>query len=146
MTVVNIDMFDIHVQTRETLLSDHHKDAYGFRPSLRRYPKWITIRELDAEHERLDKIMTENDERQKFREAVALELYVSYLEEVQRNHGVSEADTIRWDMQSEGYEHHHQQSLEHFFWKKGLSFEQIDKWTKKTMELLGLPKWSDEWL
>lgn len=46
----------IHVS--DTLLSDHSKEAYGCR--YRGYKEWWTQAELDAEHDRLAKICSDN--------------------------------------------------------------------------------------
>jgi len=137
-------MFDIHYRVSDTCLPEYHKDAYHYYHA-DVYPEWMTASEIEAEYARAEKKIIREMEEEADMEVEALIEWELRLEGLQKQFGISEADAIRWDMQAEDYVHVHQQGLEHYFWKKGLSVKEIHYWTKHTMDLLDLPVWSEEW-
>ncbi|CAB4140867.1 hypothetical protein UFOVP395_202 [uncultured Caudovirales phage] len=86
----------------ESLVSDLHKDAYGFRPDSQYWSKWssMTATEKQAEFDRLMQAAREEDD---FQAKLEHEAYLSWsvdITELMAEHNISEARAIIWDMQN----------------------------------------------
>jgi len=105
----------------ESLVSDLHKDAYGFRPGTQYWTDWsfMTAAEKQTEFERLMQAAREEDDRQAKREHEAYLAWSVDITELMAQHDISEARAIIWDMQNyvSGIE-----DLSLYCYKRGLSW------------------------
>lgn len=104
----------------ESLVSDLHKDAYGFRPGTQYWTDWsfMTAAEKQTEFERLMQAAREEDERREKREQEVYLAWSADITELMAEHNISEAYAIIWDMQK--YVHEFDVGL--YCYKRGLSW------------------------
>jgi len=102
------------------LISDLSKDATGGRLRF----DWAAM--SDEELQGWWDYLTDEAERTGALEAehnaAALVEYETRLNAMVKDHGISKADAIRWDMQAEGVTENHEQEFEHYLYKLGLGF------------------------
>jgi hypothetical protein len=114
----------------ETYIWDCYKDVHGIRP------RWINFSEMStAEMEKmaddLAKEAKESIEREEQEQALAKEKFDSHILGLITEYNVDEKTAVRWDMQAENVNVSDAQDVEHYFWKKGLSFKDINFYTAK---------------
>jgi len=126
-------MADNLIHIFDTLLSDFHKDAFGFRPR-GHYKDWWTQEELDAEYDRLDLICQANQEAEYIRFEHEQVRFEELIQET-INYGAGDRKTaIRWLIQGEGLNIDYKQDVEYFFWMQGLGFEYADAYKSEIAE------------
>lgn len=113
----------------ESLISDLHKDAYGFRPNSQYWTDWsfMTAAEKQQEWDHLLERAREEDDRRESQELRSYELWSADIRALMTEHNISEARAIIWDMQSyvSGID-----DLSMYCYKRGLTFStemEIDK-------------------
>ena len=86
----------------ESLISDLHKDAYGFRPNSQYWTDWsfMTAAERQQEWDHLLEKAREEDDRRESQELRSYELWCVDITELMAQHNISEARAIIWDMQN----------------------------------------------
>lgn len=114
----------------ETYIWDCYKDVHGIRP------RWINFSEMStAEMQKmaddLAKEVKESIEREEQEQALAKEKFDSHILALITDYNVDENTAVRWDMQSENVNVSDAQDVEHYFWRKGLSFKDINFYTAK---------------
>lgn len=111
----------------ETLVSDLHKDARGFRPREDFWRDWETL--TDAGRQDVwDGLLREVDraiEEQKVAEWQHLEKFRAALTRVMESQGVDWRTAMRWLMQADNLRDDVGQDVEHFLWGWGLSWAKI---------------------
>jgi hypothetical protein len=117
-----------------TLLSDHHKDAFGFRPSQFTYDReWWTSEQLKTEHMRLSEIIRANETEEARSQARCLVMHVDHLTGLMQEHNVDRATALRWDFEAEMAWADHRiddhRDLESYYYHKGLSWATIAELT-----------------
>jgi urocanate hydratase len=125
LTLVAIDaMFpDQHVGS---VFSDLHKDVYGYRP---RGITFTDMAEFDAEYARLQVQLEKNMAEEEAQDKIAL---AAWEEEILKtiDMGANTRDVaIRWlmDKTADEFEGMDPQDVEHFYWKKDISFKDIKR-------------------
>jgi hypothetical protein len=125
-------MADNLIHIFDTLLSDFHKDAFGFRPT--HYQVWWTEEELQAEYDRLDEICQVNMAEEKIRNDAEQVRFEELIQET-INHGAGDRKTaLRWLIQGEGLNIEYRQDVEHFFWMQGIGWENSDTYKSEIAE------------
>jgi len=126
MTKIKPQLEQIHIS--ETLLSDAHKDAFGFRPR-NAYKEFWTKKELETEYLRLEAIMLENEKQEEEAQANRLKRFKAEIQQMEDHGAASPLDAIVWIMEAQGELPRHSQAIEHFFWHYGLSIKKIDEYS-----------------
>jgi len=85
----------------ETLISDMHKDAYGFRPRSG-YQEWFTKEQLDATYDDLQRGVDASIREDARREESNWQSFNARVEAVQAAGAGTRANALRWMMQAEG--------------------------------------------
>ena len=104
------------ISRRDDLLqtiSDMSKDAYGFR-SRQDYTGWSEARlleEIASLQAAVDRSIAEDRARQ----AQAETAFEAHIAALMRDHGLSRADAVRWDMQAEKTD-----AVDYYLWLKDL--------------------------
>jgi len=126
-------MADNLIHIFDTLLSDIHKDAFGFRPR-GHYKDWWTQEELDAEYDRLDLICQANQEAEYIRNEHEQVRFEELIQET-INYGAGDRKTaMRWLIQGEGLNIDYKQDVDHFFWMQGIGWEKGDAYKAEIAE------------
>ena len=102
------------------LVSDLHKDAYGFRPTEYFWEEWTQASD-EVKQEIWDRLLVTMDEQEKAeqrREEQALVTFRATLRKVMNEQGVDWRTAMRWLMQADD-----EQDVDHWLWKQGLSYE-----------------------
>lgn len=116
------------------LVSDLHKDAYGFRPSSAFMDMWnngLTDEGRQAEWDYLIKALERSMDEEKVREQYDLESFEQELKIIMDTHKIDEETALRWMTQVERIEHN--QDIEHWVWQYGILFTERGK---KIVEIL----------
>lgn len=106
----------------DTLLSDAHKDAFGFRPR-GLYKDWWTHEELEGEYDSLWEISRAGELERMQEELECQKLFEGYIDLTIEVGAKDRATAFRWMTQGEGYADWHNQDIEHMLWKKGIGFD-----------------------
>jgi hypothetical protein len=87
----------------DDIVSDLHKDAYGYRPSTGWWVLWksFTPTQKQSEWDHLVSELEAEQAREKRREEVAFEHWVRRIFDLATQRGISLADAVRWDMDAE---------------------------------------------
>lgn len=114
----------------ESYIWDCYKDVHGIRP------RWINFSEMSTAEmqemaDNLAKEVTESIEREEKEQALAKDAYDKHLLAMITDYNVDEKTAIRWDMQAENVDTSNEQDVEHYYWKKGLSFKDIKSYMTK---------------
>jgi hypothetical protein len=84
----------------ESILSDLHKEAYGYRPAAAYYDAWSEMADFakQAEWDRLVRLVKEEYERERLMEDLAHERWSAHLAQLMADDGIDYATALRWDM------------------------------------------------
>ncbi len=84
----------------ESILSDLHKEAYGYRPAAAYYDAWSEMADFakQAEWDRLVRLVKEEYERERLMEDLAHERWSAHLAQLMADNGIDYATALRWDM------------------------------------------------
>ena len=110
------------------IVSDLHKDAFGYRPSSDWLNNWNNImsdEERQVEWDYLCKALEQTIEEDRIREQYDLEMFEHQLKVSMDAHKISEETALRWMTQVERFEHN--QDIEHWVWKYGILFTERGK-------------------
>jgi len=109
----------------ETIVSDLHKDAYGYRPSSGWWAEWksFTPDEKQKGWDRMCEVLEENEEIERRRAARSYDLWDRHISRIAAEQGISLADAIRWDMQAENAEG----DVGYYCYNWGLSYSTEDE-------------------
>lgn len=106
---------------REELLatiSDSHKDAYGFRP--RQDVSGMSLEELQKWQDRIFDDLNIEIEREEKAHADALRAFEATLATIQEDHNVDLLTALRWDAQAHDFNPSECQSIDGYFYDRGL--------------------------
>ena len=99
-----------------SILSDLHKEARGFRPSVE-YTTWFAGLPKEKQLREWDGLLQESDERNE-REAAeqkdALMRWEGHMKGLMRVHNIPLKDAIKWDLDAEEIQIHSHQDIEHY--------------------------------
>ncbi len=103
----------------EMVVSDLHKDVYGYRPSQCWWQAWngMADSEKQAEWDRLMVVLKEEQEYEVRREQRAFDAWSGRINDMVESQGVSHKDAIRWDMDAEGAD-----DVEHYCYLQGIGY------------------------
>lgn len=105
------------------LVSDLHKDAFGYRPSADFMDMWnngLSDEGRQAEWDYMVKVMKESIEEDKIREQYALEDFEHKLKLTMSTHKIDQETALRWMIQP--YRVENSQDIEHWVWEYGILF------------------------
>jgi hypothetical protein len=107
----------------DQIVSDLHKDAYGYRPSQGWWQAWngMADSEKQAEWDRLIVAFEEEQEYEVRREERNFEAWTGRFLSLCVDLGVSHKDAIRWDMDAEGAD-----DVEHYCYLQGIGFHRAE--------------------
>ena len=110
------------------LVSDLHKDAFGYRPSADFMDMWnngLSDEGRQAEWDYMIKALNASMEEEKIREQYDLESFETSLKLIMDTHSIDEETALRWMTQIERMEN--SQDIEHFVWGLGILFTERGK-------------------
>lgn len=86
----------------ESIVSDLHKDAYGFRPSATWWAQWKVMSNDDkqVEWEHLCKVLDEETALHAEQETAAEANWQRHIDTMMNTHNIDRATAIRWDMEA----------------------------------------------
>jgi len=130
------------------LISDLHKDARGFRPSV----DWMkaftesSFEDQEAIWDSLNKELEEREARERDEEAHALAVFERRLEDMVADYNIDLPTALRWDMESfevdinEALAYHGSasQEIEFYLWKQGIAFSEFPRFVALACEAFGL--------
>lgn len=108
----------------ETIVSDLHKDAYGFRPRSPFWNNWERISDVEkqAEWDSLLVALDHEMEREAAEKVAAEQRWQENIRTVTETTGASEEDAVRWLWDAEDVSEPNSQDIESFVWQQGLLF------------------------
>jgi hypothetical protein len=115
--------------TNIAVLSDAHKDAYGFRPSADTYRLWASLpaAELAVIEDRIYADVIDAIEREHDEQARAIAAFEAEVTRLSAKLGADRATVIRWLIQAEGCEESVQDyGLSYFAYTQGLPTTYFD--------------------
>jgi hypothetical protein len=85
------------------IVSDLHKDAYGFRPSSTWWAQWRAMTDADRQEEwdRMCREVEDSEARRFQAEAAAQQRWERHIDQLMVTNGIDRATAIRWDMEAE---------------------------------------------
>jgi len=126
----------------ESIVSDLHKDAYGFRPRAYFWDRWEEMTD-DEKQSEWDSLSDESERQvQLNRESEVADLVAfEALVEVYIELGACDRSVaLRWMTQSD--EFYHAQDVEHWVWQKGILFTDEGRaLVKELMEIVEFKDW-----
>lgn len=125
----------------ENIISDLHKDAYGFRPSQRFFDDWASYTD-DEKQECWDYLIQEMNEsmaEEARQEALALERFNQLLAKCMSYGAQSREDALRWMTQDTKF--YNDQCVEHWVWNQGILF--TDEGRALVKELMNIVKFEE---
>lgn len=114
----------------ETYIWDTYKDAHGTRPRHIDF-KSMSLEELQTFADDISKEAEQALIQQEEDYKVAKQNYEDHIMSMVMQHNVDEPTAIRWDMQAEDFTIANAQDVEHYFWRKGLSYSDINTYMNK---------------
>lgn len=108
------------IPVSETLLSDMHKDAYGYRPG-GLYPEFMTEDEVNAEYEQLQIVIYDEMAREARRELRAQRALESRITCYMLDYGINRGTALRWEWEGDG----ELRDLGYWAYDMGISYELI---------------------
>jgi hypothetical protein len=83
-----------------SLLSDLHKDAYGFRPSPDTWTAWkqMSTEELNADIDYMIELLEQNSKEEERQEFLAVTAFEAYVKQTMSICNVNRATAIQYDM------------------------------------------------
>ena len=115
-----------------TIMSDLHKDAYGFRPRGTDFSSW-TMEELEAEADRYSAICKENADAEAIYAAEQVEIFKATLQKTIDCGAGDRATALRWLFEGSELDAY---DVEHFVWQLGFPYTDYGRSLKK--ELIGI--------
>ena len=111
----------------ETIISDLHKDAYGFRPREGFWNMWAAFNDdqKQVEWDRLISVMDESMEQQRLEEENALREFRKTLRKVMDTMNCSWNRAVEVLAEAEGDDLSY--DFDYFMWKQGLGFDDRQK-------------------
>ena len=111
----------------ETIISDLHKDAYGFRPREGFWNMWAAFNDdqKQVEWDRLISVMDESMEQQRLEEENALKEFRKTLRKVMDTMNCSWNRAVEVLAEAEGDNLSY--DFDYFMWKQGLGFDDRQK-------------------
>ena len=111
----------------ETIISDLHKDAYGFRPREGFWNMWAAFNDdqKQVEWDRLIGVMDESMEQQRLEEESALKEFRKTLRKVMDTMNCSWNRAVEVLAEAEGDDLSY--DFDYFMWKQGLGFDDRQK-------------------
>ena len=111
----------------DDVISDLHKDAYGFRPSQRFFDDWSTY--TPAEKQECWDIMCRDMEQawaeEKVQEAADVAKFEDRVQDVISIGAGNRTTALEWIVGQETF--YHSQDVEHFVWQQGILFTDYGK-------------------
>lgn len=110
------------------LVSDLHKDAFGYRPSAEFMDMWnngLSDEGRQAEWDYMVRCMKQEIEDDMIREHYAVEEFENELELIMNEHKINEETALRWMTQNVRIEN--SQDIEHWVWGLGILFTERGK-------------------
>jgi len=127
------------IHLHDTLLSDHHKEAFGFRPR-GLYKTWWTSEELNDEHDSLQRICEDKWDEEN---SLDLEAQQDFENHIQATIDIGAKDrttALRWMLDSivrrEDCPHVFGQDIEHELWKRGIGFGIMEMYVTEVHQAL----------
>jgi len=110
------------------LVSDLHKDAFGYRPSADFMDMWkngLSDEGRQAEWDYMINALNASIEEEKIREQYDLESFETSLKLIMDTHNINEETALRWMTQIEIMDN--SQDIEHWVWGQGILFTERGK-------------------
>lgn len=109
----------------DMIVSDLHKDAYGYRPTAGWWAQW---KSQDPEAKQADwdymcRLLEENEEIERKRAIRSYEMWDRHINHIAAEQGISIADALRWDMQAENVNG----DISYYCYQWGLSYSTEDE-------------------
>lgn len=130
------------------LISDLHKDARGFRPSVAFFDAFNaqSVKDQQTEWDALCVELVERETERKAAEADALSTFETRIQGMATDYNISEATALRWDMEGAGvdiaetlkYHGSAVQEIEHYLWNNGIAFTDMPRFVALAYEAFGL--------
>jgi hypothetical protein len=110
----------------ESVLSDLHKEAFGFRPSASYYTHWRSLTDQDKqiEWDNLCAASDQSEQDERDAEARNYARWQTQLEELIRMGAGDKATAIRWDMQAQNAD---PGEVSFYCYARGLSYKAEDE-------------------
>ena len=111
----------------ENIVSDLHKDAYGFRPSQSWWCMWAAFNgeQKQAEWDQLLRALDDSIEEEKLEAEFRVQEFKSWVADTMSRGAGSEMTALRWICQTE--EFYHSQDVEFFVWNQGILFTEYGR-------------------
>jgi hypothetical protein len=108
----------------DDIISDLHKDAYGFRPAQRFFDDWNTYSDDEKQEcwDTMIKDMMEAEEQQENLEAEALNTFRALVRKTMDLTGSKWYTAVRYLCEAEGEDPNCSQGLDYFLWKHDLGY------------------------
>jgi hypothetical protein len=112
----------------DELVSDLHKDAYGFRPREGFWDNWNAASPEMKEEIWCGLLVTMGDrmDEERAAQSKAYAEFRATLKNVMQTQGVNWKTALRWLQEADG-----EYDIEHYLWKQGLAFAKIDEILRK---------------
>ena len=107
----------------ELYISDLHKEARGWRCRIDFNDGQWTKAKVDSFYDSLIEEVGIAAADEKRQESDALVAFNNHIAKLMDDHGISQEDAIRWDVQAENGEILTERDADYYFWQKGLGFE-----------------------
>lgn len=108
-----------------SLMSDAHKDAYGFRPSADKLRHWANLpaAEFEAVQDELFAAVEASIAAETGRRNIAVAEFEAHIARMMADHGVNRETAIRWDRQAYGAEN---DEIGYYEYLVGLPYDYIN--------------------
>lgn len=126
----------------ESIVSDLHKDAYGFRPSQSWWAMWAAFNpdQMQAEWDHLIEVMNESIEMERLEKERALAEFKALVQKTIELGAGDEETALRWMTQDETF--YHSQDVEHWVWNQGILFTDYGReLVKRLNSLVDYKEW-----
>lgn len=126
----------------ESIVSDLHKDAYGFRPSQSWWAMWAAFNgdQKQAEWDHLIEVMNESMEMERLQTERALAEFKALVQKTIELGAGDEETALRWMTQDETF--YHSQDVEHWVWNQGILFTDYGReLVKRLNSLVDYKEW-----
>ena len=126
----------------DELISDFHKDAYGYRPGVDYMAMWdsFTPAEKQVEWDYLEKVMTESIERDRVAAEEAVEDFEAEVQYTIKLGARDRETALRWMVQTETF--YHEQDVEFWVWDHGILFTDAGRaLVKELMDIVDFKEW-----
>lgn len=117
-----------------SLLSDMHKDAYGFRPR-GKYSNF-TVEEMNAEVDILQVVITEEMEAEAIYVKQQIKAFKKLLVDAMNMGAADHQTALRWIWDGAEVEVYSIQDIEHFVWGRGFLFSSYGRYIIRQITLI----------